>query len=232
YNFVGFYSADFDEELVAGVGINIITDSFTQVDTVLLEVYEQNTITRITYPFNNRKIDYNVVEVFPHPFGEVPCIEFLANDERQVDFEGIIPLIDAYDTVVSDAINEIESWGNSYLLIKNLQSTEYEDVQRLKESRVMLVDGDGDANFLERKVNDNHVQNMINIITTDIHKFSQSPNLSDEQFATNLSGTAIRYKMLTLENRTSMKERKFTTAIMKRLSLIAKSLNIKGEVLV
>ena len=43
----------------------------------------------------------------------------------------------------------------------------------------------------------------------DIHKFAQIPNLTDESFAGNVSGEAMKYKLMGLENIVSVKEAKF-----------------------
>ena len=98
----------------------------------------------------------------------------------------------------------------------------------MKENRVLLVDGEGEARFITKDVNDGHIENIKDRLTMDIHKFSQTPNLNDEQFATNLSGVAIKYKMLGLENKTAIKERKFTSALIQRVGLIRNILNLKG----
>lgn len=53
------------------------------------------------------------------------------------------------------------------------------------------------------------------------------PALSDESFAGNLSGVAIRYKLIGLEQLATMKENKFLPAYKKKLRLITKQLNTK-----
>lgn len=228
-NVLAIYSADLDEELLCVVNISQKLNAQTKETILHLEVYDDTTITRWVY--EEEKTPKNLGSKL-HPFGEVPAIEYIANDERQGDFESIITQIDAYDQTVSDSINDIEYWNDSYLLLRDLQATTMDDIAQMKQNRVLMVDGTGDASFITKNINDVHVENIKDRLVQDIHKHSQTPNLSDEQFATNLSGTAIRYKMLSLENRTSMRERKFTKAIMKRLRLGFKTLNLKGQELV
>lgn len=228
-NVLAIYSADLDEDLLCAVNISITKDIKTQSNVTWLEVYDDEGITTFKYGIDEYP---ELIDTKPHPFGEVPVIEYIANDERQGDFESIITQIDAYDQAVSDSINDIEYWNDSYLLLRDLQATTIEDIQEMKNNRILMVDGTGDAQFVTKNVNDVHVENIKDRLVQDIHKMAQTPNLSDEQFATNLSGTAIRYKMLSLENRTSMRERKFTKSIMKRLRLAFHTLGLRGEELV
>lgn len=229
---LAIYSADLDEDLLCVVNIGEIFDIKTKMISYSLEIYDDKTITRMKGAFEDDYANFTVVDVKSHPFGEVPAIEFLANDERQGDFESVMTQIDAYDQVVSDSVNDIEYFNDSYLLLRDLNATSMADIQEMKNNRVLMVDGTGDAMWLTKNVNDVHTENIKDRLVQDIHKMAQTPNLSDEQFATNLSGTAIRYKMLSLENRTSMRERKFTKAIMKRLRLAFKTMEIKGDQLV
>ena len=50
--------------------------------------------------------------------------------------------------------------------------------------------------------------------------------MSDENFAANASGVAIRYKLLAFENATAKKERKFKKGLQRRLELINAILSI------
>ena len=201
-------------------------DAITKEEVIFVQVFTKDSI--IEYEAVGQEIKLPP-QVRPHYFGEVPAIEYIANEERQGDFETVITLIDAYNTAVSDSINDIEYWNDAYLLLKNLDATTQEDIDAMKENRVLLVDGEGDANFITKNVQDTHIENIKDRLTMDIHKFSQTPNLNDEQFATNLSGIAIKYKLLGLENKTAIKERKFTSALIKRIDLIRNILNLRGN---
>ena len=52
-----------------------------------------------------------------HYFGEVPIIEYLNNKEGIGDFEQQIPLIDAYNTLMSDRINDKEQFIDALLVL-------------------------------------------------------------------------------------------------------------------
>ena len=163
-----------------------------------------------------------------HYFGEVPVVEYIANTERMGDFETIISLVDAYNLAVSDSVNDINYFNDAYLLLKNLIGTEPEEIEEMKNNRAMLTDEEGDAKWLVKQVNDKHIENIKERLVADIHKFSMTPNLQDEKFASNLSGVAISYKLIGLENKTAVRERKFATGIRYRNKLIVNLLNVKG----
>lgn len=225
FNMFMCYSIGVDETPLCAVLYETHKDAITNEDITFVQVYTKDSI--LEFEANANEIKFPPI-VTPHFFGRVPAIEYLANEERQGDFETVITLIDAYNLAVSDSINDIEYWNDAYLLLKNLDATTQEDIDAMKENRVMLVDGEGDARFITKNVQDTHIENIKDRLTMDIHKFSQTPNLNDEQFATNLSGVAIKYKMLGLENKTAIKERKFTSSLITRVSLIRNILNLRG----
>ena len=86
-----------------------------------------------------------LIEEQEHYFGQVPIIEFLNNDEGIGDFERVISLIDAYDKAQSDTANDFEEFTDAFLCLVNLSGTEKEDIQKLKEDKVLLLDEQGQA---------------------------------------------------------------------------------------
>lgn len=225
HDMVMCYSMDLEEEPVCAV----MYRTYKDVDECVVhdvQMFTKDSIVNFTID-EQGKVRKEVST--PHYFGQLPVTEYISSEERIGDFEPVISLIDAYNISVSDSINDIEYWNDAYLLLRNLNATTMEDVQEMKENRVLLVDGEGDAQFITKNIQDTHIENIKDRLTMDIHKFSQTPNLNDEQFATNLSGVAIKYKMLGLENKTAIKERKFKSALMKRIGLILNIFNLKGN---
>ena len=104
-------------------------------------------------------------------------------------------------------------------------TVEPEDIQQMKENRVLLMDEGTSAEWLIKSTSDTHIENIKNRIDADIHKFAKCPNMADKEFASNASGVAIKYKLLGTENKVSIKERKFKRGLQQRLELLA---NING----
>jgi SPP1 family phage portal protein len=72
------------------------------------------------------------------------------------------------------------------------------------------------------------IQVLSDSIKADIHKFSCVPDLSDESFGNNLSGVAIKYKLMGFEQQVRNKERYIASSLKKRFALYNNYLSIKG----
>lgn len=164
-----------------------------------------------------------------HYFDEVPVIEFLNNDEGIGDFERVISLIDAYDKAQSDTANDFEEFTDAFLYLVNLSGTEKEDINKLKEDKVLLLDEEGQAGWLIKNINDSALENYKKRLNDDIHKFAKIPDISDERFMGNTSGESMKYKLLALDQVIAAKQRKFKRALQKRLELICNYLAIKDK---
>lgn len=183
-----------------------------------IEIIDKEKTSR--YKANENGNDPVLIEEIPHYFGMCPVVIFKNNEEETGDFEKVISLIDAYDKMESDSLNDFEYFCDAYLALIGF-TADADDVKSMKENRVLLLDKDTDAKWLTKEEHDSTIENMKVRIDKDIHKFSKCPNLSDEDFASNASGVAIKYKMVGTENLVSVKERKFKKGLQKRLELIS-----------
>lgn len=156
----------------------------------------------------------------PHYFSIVPVAIFENNESQTGDFEKVISLIDAYDKMESDTLNDQEYFTDAYLALYGY-TADSDDIAQMKANRVLLLDEGTKAEWLIKNGNDSTSENLKNRLDKDIHKFSKCPNLADEEFASNASGVAIKFKTLGTENLVSIKERKFKKGLQQRLELIA-----------
>jgi SPP1 family phage portal protein len=202
----------------------------------IAEVYTENEIIE----FRKLKNKFKEESRYNHYFGEVPVILYKNNEEMKGDFEGVISLVDGYDKSQSDSANDFEYFTDAYLIISGYGGLDLEDdaedgeedareeaYKNMREKRVMFFEEKGEAKFLIKEINDTATENYKNRLNADIHKFSMTPDMTDEKFAGNLSGIAIQFKTLPLEQRTKMKENKFRTGFKKRRELITNIMNIK-----
>jgi SPP1 family phage portal protein len=169
-----------------------------------------------------------------HYWGGVPLVEYLNNEEAQGDFEQQISLIDAYNTVASDRVNDKEQFVDAILMIKgvNLGDTALEAtrfIQQLKEFKVFEAPQDADASWLTKQLAESEIEVLRTAIKSDIHEFSLVPNLTDENFASNASGVAMRYNLFGLEQLAITKERYFIRGLHQRIRLFANLLAVKGQ---
>lgn len=163
---------------------------------------------------------FTLLDEYKHYFSMVPVAIFKNNEEEIGDFEQVISLIDAYDKMESDSLNDFEYFVDAYLALYGYNA-DNEDVARMKENRVLLMDEGTSAEWLIKQTSDTYVENMKNRLDKDIHKFAKCPNMSDQEFASNASGVAIKFKLLGTENLVSIKERKFKRGLQQRLELMS-----------
>ena len=163
-------------------------------------------------------------------FIDVPICTYENNRQRIGDFEKVLSLIDAYDFANSDTANDFEYFTNALLVISGVTMDEKDEEGRplnFKDNRVLnFVDNEGKAEYLIKNINDTALENYKNRINLDIHKFSNVIDISDKNFGNNLSGIAMKYKLLGMENIASIKESKFRKGLMKRKELLTHFLNL------
>ena len=204
---IRYYEEDIPGENKAKTTINVYTSSAIQ-----------------TYQLEDNEISF--IDEVAHYFNDVPVTVYVNNDELYGDFERVKGLIDAYDKTQSDTANDFEYFTNALLVISGVL-VEDEEGLNFKDNRVINFAGtDGKAEYLIKDINDNALENYKNRLVEDIHKFSQVPNLTDERFAGNISGEAMKYKLMGLENIVSVKEAKFKKGLMRRIELLCNFLNI------
>ena len=164
-----------------------------------------------------------------HAFKEVPMIEFANNKDYLGDFETVVSLIDAYNLIQSDRVNDREQLVDAILCFYGMKFTP-EQMAELKEHRMISnIPMDGKIEYLIKTLNESDTDILRKNIENDIHKISMTPNLADENFANNSSGVAISYKLLAFDQNIKNKERYFERGLMERFRLYNNFLNTKSS---
>lgn len=160
-------------------------------------------------------------EAKEHRFEGVPATEFIENDERVGIFEGAMPMIDAYNKALSEKANDVDYFADAYLKVLG-QRLEKEDVQHIRDDRVINFDGDVngvEVDFLQKPNGDETQEHLLDRLERLIYQISMVANISDENFGTS-SGIAMKYKMQAMSNLAKTKERKFRSGMQRRYRLI------------
>ena len=191
---------------------------------------------------NNDTIQATTEPALPHYLGEIPIIEYQNNKLAIGDFELQIPLIDAYNALMSDRITDKEQFIDAILAIygtlladEDEPGTEEEDQnikkakERLKKYRVLEMPDTAKAEYLTRTFDESGVEILKKAIEQDIHKFSHIPCMSDESFGGNVSGVAMEFKLLGMENITKIKTRYYRKGLRKRLRIFCNHLALHGK---
>lgn len=224
---IAVWSSDIEERLTALIRYYDVPEVTGTRVTRWVEVYEATTKRVFTADLSG--LGLTLVSDEAHYFGDVPAIAFKNNSRIMGDFESEISLIDGYDLMQSDALNDDEYFSDAYLMLRGMSGTEEEDITAMKKNRVMLLPQDGDASWLIKQTNDAAAENIKTRLDKDIHRFSGVPDMSDENFAGNASGVAIRYKLLAFENIAKGKEREFKRGLQRRIELMCNIWRVMGR---
>ena len=197
-------------------------DVVTRTNVGTVEVYDAEMVSvyTVTGGIEAGIGTLELVEERPHGFRDVPAVVYKNNPEGMGDFETVLTLIDAYDLMQSEALNDQEYFTDAYLVLYGIGEMTTEDVNDMKQRRVLLMPDDGKASWLIKSQPDALPENIKNRLNKDIQRFSGCPDMSDENFAANASGVAIRYKLLQFENNAGIKERELKRGLQRRLELL------------
>lgn len=194
----------------------------------ILKVITDDTV--YTYEFKNDKLSLINEEL--NVFNEVPMIEYWNKVNQKGDFESVVSLINAYNLLQSDRVNDKEQYVDSLLVLYGTLAGDNSE-EKLKTARELkrlglleLSEGDK-VEYLSKTFHEADVELLKKSIIEDIHKISKVPNLTDENFAGNSSGVAMKYKLLGLEQLAQTKEEYYRIGLKERIKLYANILNIK-----
>lgn len=157
-----------------------------------------------------------------HGFDGVPAVEYVANAERQGIFEPALSMVDAYNKAISEKANDVDYFADAYMKILGAK-LENEDIQHIRENRIVNFDGVGDGNliveFMQKPSADETQENLIERLERLIFQISMVANINDENFGA-ATGIALKYKLQSMSNLAKTLERKFTSGMNRRYKLI------------
>lgn len=167
-----------------------------------------------------------------HNMGHIPVILYRNNKFCIGDFEQQIGLIDAYNTLTSDRVEDKEQFIDAILVIYGSllgEDSESSDkaMDEVKKKKLLELDDDARAEYLTRTLDEGGMEILRTALKEDIYTFSHVPNLTDKNFAGNSSGVAMEYKLLGLEMLTKIKERWYRKSLRKRLKIFLHFYGIK-----
>jgi len=147
----------------------------------------------------------------------------------------VATLIDAYNLLMSDRVNDKEQLVDALLMLSGVTLGDTDDefnkaVKRLREQRVLEMPTVGAAAaYLTKQLSESEVQVLADALVQDIHKIAMVPALTDQNFASNASGVAMKFKLFGLDQLIKTKERWFREGLYSRMRLFAHALSVAGE---
>ncbi|MEI4301694.1 phage portal protein [Streptococcus suis] len=221
-------SADVRKEIIAAIHCPIYNGK------LFVTVYTNEEIVS----YDN---DWTETDRKPNPFKMVPVVEWQNNRERLGDWEKGIPIIDAYDAAESDTANYMSDLNDAMLVIKgDVESTgmNASDIMKMKQANMLVLEsGVGhngqqtslEAGYIYKQYDVSGVEAYKSRLIKDFFRIVGLPNLQDDATFSATSGIAIRYKLVDLQQVTSVKRGFFIKALKRRYKLLQSlSENLKG----
>ena len=195
------------------------------------EVFTQNLHYHIVLRDSSTGTTQNE-QVEPHNLGQIPIIEYRNNHFAIGDYEQQISLIDAYNSLMGNRVNDKEQAVESILVLYGAQLADnLEDAREamkiLAEEGLLELPADAKADFLKNSLDENATEILRKALKEDIYTFSHVPNLTDENFAGNSSGVAMEFKLLGLEMITKTKEANYKRGLRQRIAIFAHYLGMQ-----
>lgn len=199
------YDQTLDPDSVFGAIHYVETDASNET-THYLDIYDRVNRTRYKLAGSGTTASWTIVEEpRPHGFDRVPIIEYANNPDYTGDFEGILSLQYALNEVLSDRVRDKTRFATAILVGKGVSlgdtDKEVEEMMgHIKDQEYVALQRDASLEYLVKTFDEASVQVLVDDIKGEMHKISRVPDLTDESFAANASGVAMKYKLLGLND--------------------------------
>lgn len=159
----------------------------------------------------------------------IPLLPFYNNCQGVGDFEMVTGLVDAYNVLLSGALDDMQSVANAFLALYGMQGTTQRDIEQANRSRILSLSEGGRAEFVVKNLNHEALGQLEVNLRRSILQLSMTPDLCDEHFAGNSSGVALQYKLWSIEQVRAAKERTFTDGLRALLAVLTEGERLLGR---
>lgn len=159
----------------------------------------------------------------------IPLLPFYNNCQGVGDFEMVTGLVDAYNVLLSGALDDMQSVANAFLALYGMQGTTQKDIDNANRTRILSLSEGGRAEFVVKNFNHEALGQLETNLRRSILQLSMTPDLCDEHFAGNSSGVALQYKLWGIEQVRAAKERTFTDGLRGLLAVLTAGERLMGR---
>lgn len=159
----------------------------------------------------------------------IPLLPFYNNCQGVGDFAMVTGLVDAYNVLLSGALDDMQSVANAFLALYGMQGTTQRDIEQANRSRILSLSEGGRAEFVVKNLNHEALGQLEVNLRRSILQLSMTPDLCDEHFAGNSSGVALQYKLWGIEQVRAAKERAFTDGLRALLAVLTEGERLLGR---
>jgi len=161
----------------------------------------------------------NKLEAQLNPYGKIPVVEWVLNEERMGVYESVAGLIEAYNHTIGEKANDVDAFAEAYLAVLGAELDE-DGIYKIRDNRIINLYGTDDAKdilvqFLQKPTADGTQENLLNRLENLIYQTSMVANISDESFGNATSGTALAYKLQAMSNMALTFDRKIEKSLRK-----------------
>jgi SPP1 family phage portal protein len=230
------FNHDVVPKLIGAIRYYITKDNEETREKVFnVEVYYLDHVDQYTMVVRENKITLTLDTTYENFFNEIPFSLYINNNEYHADYEPVKTLVDAYDILTSDSVNEITRFAASYLILKdhifsnpNDDNEKRLELEKLKTRRVLeFFNGEGGAEFLTKDIPSEFFKTVREALMEDIEKHSHVPDFRGETFQSK-SGIAMQWALVDFENLCGDKQAWFEVGLRRRIRLINNFFKIKA----
>lgn len=233
---IPIYNYEIDPKLVCFIRFYSVVDSYDpkgeDPSHMVVEIYYSDNIIYYKRKTEQNKITKEIVSKLERVDEAInlyrvpPLVIFKNNEELLGDVEPVKKLVDAYDVLMSDGLNEWDRFAWAYLLLVG-ERLEPEDAKNIKVKRIFENLESKDAvSFLTKDINQEFLRYMSDWIRSEIHNQSHIPDFTAQQGGDRLSGVALDRLVFDLQLLCTEKEELFKQGLYDRFNMINRILKV------
>ncbi len=180
-----------------------------------------------------------VISSKPHNFKKAPATVV---DIMRPAFYRVIPLIDAYNKLITETNDQFSAFKAVMLALRNLIMTDdlksgvldteeknKQALDKIQKMSVFILGEDGDANFMKREVQVEAFTAIEGVISKNIDRFSGNINYSDPEVMGRATNLAINTRTKPISNKAQDITDVFQEQFRKLLEIINDFWKIQGK---
>jgi SPP1 family phage portal protein len=232
---IPFYTNDLNSKLFCFIRYIELEEENEPV--YMVDVYYADVIEHYRFKKNRvEKIAKDTKNIYAKS-GMPPLNVIKNNDEMIGDYETVIwngknaGLIDAYDVIYSDGMNEEDRFAWAYLLLSDQLSKE--DADKIKSTRAFQnLGNEGFVKFLTKDIPTDFFAHMQKSIKSEIHQQTHVPDFLDMTIGNEMSGVALDRLLYDFEFICTAKETYFKDGLINRIRMLDALTNLTDSEMV
>lgn len=238
-------------EVIRYYKYKLITESGEAVDRYKVELWTPETVTYYEQLENELFVYDSNYEINPAPhwiktrpgsqvaesqnWGRVPFIPLKNNSEMKTDLHRIKDLIDSYDIVKSDWVNDLQSFNELLYVIKGYNPVGDNAVRGKSELRLFIdsikqdkgvaTQEGGGVDVVRSEIPVEAKERFLQMTRKEIFYFGQGIDVGDDKFGNDPSGVSLKFQYQPLDSKADAKIRKLNVALQEYFWFVTEYIN-------